>query len=137
MHLPYAICRMRMSAVLAASLALSALATVTSPAMADKPSAQRGKELFQDQCGLCHTVATGRGSTQAPALNGVVGRQAGSAPGFTYSNGMKSKRVLWTKENLDRFLADPPGLIPGTRMPVNVADAKDRDDLIAFLATTE
>jgi cytochrome c2 len=100
-------------------------------------SAKRGKDVFQEQCSLCHSVMAGDEGNQGPALNGVVGRRAGSVPGYSYSKSMRASSQLWTKKSLDRFLADPAQFVPGTSMPVNVADAADRADVIAFLATTE
>jgi cytochrome c len=102
----------------------------------DTASVERGRSSFQEQCTMCHAAKPLEGGDQGPPLNGVVGRKAGSFPGFTYSNALKASDKVWTPSNLDRFLADPPGFIPGTKMPVNVGDADDRADIIAFLNST-
>jgi hypothetical protein len=97
----------------------------------------RGEILFKESCALCH--ATGKGARrlagQGPGLAGVVGRPAASLPNFGYSKALATSHLLWDAVALDRFLASPGALIPGTVMVIAVADPTDRSDLIAFLAT--
>ncbi len=104
---------------------------------ADTAAVNRGSDAFQDQCAICHTVVEGEGGDQGPALNGVVGRKAGTIPGFEYSKRFKASGKVWTVTNLDAFLSDPPTFIAGTKMPYNVGEAKERADIIAYLATTK
>ena len=41
---------------------------------------------------------------------------------------------MWTAATLDRFLADPMGVVPGTAMGyAGIKDARERADLIAWL----
>jgi cytochrome c len=105
-------------------------------AMASAPpalaQAQSGSTLFEDRCSGCH-LPTGGG--QGPSLTGVVGREAGAAPGFDYTPGLKASGVVWTSANLDRFLADPGKMVPGTAMPISIPDAAQRAAIIAYLAT--
>jgi cytochrome c len=64
----------------------------------------------------------------------LFGRAAGSVPGFDYSAAMKRARIVWTAQTLDRFLAAPLKVVPGTSMTYDgVPDAADRADLIAYL----
>ena len=51
-----------------------------------------------------------------PNLWGVVGRPRASEPGFNYSAAMKSKGGNWTIEDLNQFITNPRGTIPGTNM---------------------
>ena len=81
---------------------------------------------------MCH-VAGGGG--QGPSLKGVVGRRAGSLPGFAYTPALKGSGLTWTAANLDRFLTNPAALVPGTAMVVRINDAAQRSALIAYLAT--
>jgi cytochrome c2 len=90
-----------------------------------------GENLFLDRCAMCH-VAEGGG--QGPSLTGVYGRRAASKPGFAYSAALKASGLTWTGPELDRFLADPAKAVPGTAMPIRIADPKQRADLIAYLA---
>ena len=93
---------------------------------------QTGSDLFEDRCAGCH-FRTGDG--QGPSLAGVVGRRAGSAPGFAYTPAMKASGLIWTPANLDRFLTEPGKAVPGTAMPIHVPDAAQRKAIIAYLAT--
>ena len=96
--------------------------------------AGRGAALFAQQCQLCHAVAANAGGGQGPNLAGVVGRRAGSTR-FGYSRAMRRIGLTWEPPTLDRYLADPASVVPGTSMPVHVDAAADRADLIAYLAT--
>jgi cytochrome c2 len=68
-----------------------------------------------------------------PILGGVVGRRAGSAPGYHYSPALKSAGLTWSTDNLDQWLTDPQKFVPGARMPVRVLDAPSRRDIVAYL----
>jgi cytochrome c len=65
---------------------------------------------------------------------GLFGRQAGTVPGFDYSEAMKASGIIWDEETLDAFLSDPRGFVPGTKMTyAGVKNPQDRADLIAYL----
>jgi glucose/arabinose dehydrogenase len=99
----------------------------------------RGKAFFQQNCALCHADALGAGNAavtrQGPSLVGVTGRRAGTAPGFSFTKALADSGLTWDAATLDRFLAAPMAAVPGTTMPIAVASAADRRDLIAYLAT--
>jgi len=101
-------------------------------AMAQSPDAAKGADVFDDRCGSCHVIG---GVGQGPSLAGVVGRKAGAAPGFAYTDALKHSGLAWTPANLDRWLTGPQKLVPGTAMNVEVPDAAERRALIAYLAT--
>ncbi len=93
-----------------------------------------GEDLFR-QCSSCHQIGDGAKHRSGPHLNGVVGRVAGSAEGFKYSNAFKSANedgMVWDAETLAAFLADPKGYITGTRM--SFRGLKSEDDLAAIAA---
>ena len=94
--------------------------------------AAAGENLFYDRCAMCH-IAEGGG--QGPSLEGLYGRRAASVPGFAYSDALKASGLTWNGPNLDRFLADPRAMVPGTAMPILVADPAQRADLIAWFAS--
>lgn len=51
-----------------------------------------------------------------------------------YSEAMKKSKIVWNDKTLDRFLAKPMAMVPGTAMTYDgVPDAADRADLIAYL----
>src|SRR5208282_3375899 len=78
--------------------------------------------------------ATGAEAGQGPGLGGVVGRRAAAGHGFGYSPALQSSGLTWDRATLDRFLADPSRVVPGTTMPIPVPDARERAELIAYLA---
>jgi len=88
-------------------------------------------EAVYSRCLACHALEYDR---VGPKHCGLVGRRAGSVPGFDYSAAMKRSRLVWNEKTLDRFLASPPKAVPGTTMTyAGVADPKERADLIAYL----
>jgi len=115
--------------LLTAIVTLRAEATETAPLAGD---AVRGKALFST-CAGCHDL-TGTAKL-GPPLQGVVGRKAGSVPGAHYSPAMAQAKLTWTAPLLDRFLASPTAVVPGSRMAIRITDAQKRADLIAYLTT--
>ena len=93
-----------------------------------------GRTVFSGQCAGCHAVKAGQPS-MGPPLSGIVGRKAGTVPGFKYSAAMKASGLIWDEATLDGFLAAPMKKVPGTSMPLGIASPKDRADVIAYLAT--
>jgi cytochrome c len=88
-------------------------------------------EAVYSRCLGCHALEYNR---TGPKHCGLIGRHAGSVAGYEYSPAMKSSKLVWNEKTLDRFLADPPGTVPGTTMTyAGVPQAKDRADLIAYL----
>ena len=80
-----------------------------------RPAMRRtGKEVFK-KCSLCHATEAGKNKI-GPSLAGVVGRDAGTAPNFNYSDAMKNSKKKWTAEELDTYLTEPRKDVPGTKM---------------------
>lgn len=98
-------------------------------------NAAAGRAVFQSQCSICHSVEPGR-NLIGPSLFGVVGRPAGQEKGFYYSAATKNSGLTWNAATLDRYLANPRGVVPHTRMTyAGLKNPKKRADLIAYLAT--
>lgn len=95
-----------------------------------------GEQLFRMRCQGCHSNVPGRNSPIAPNLAGIVGRGAGKT-GYAYSPALKKADLVWTSDNLDKFLENPAKMLPGTRMPISVPDQAQRAALIAYLATVK
>ena len=91
--------------------------------------AARGATLYQS-CMGCHSLDE---DDVGPRHRGVVGREAGSVPGFGYSPALRESHVVWNAANLDRWLTNPQALVPGTRMFFAMPNAQDRADVIAYL----
>jgi cytochrome c len=100
------------------------------PAMA-AGSAPDGQRDF-NRCASCHATQPGHNGI-GPSLDDVVGRQSGSVPGYHYSTAMAGARITWDNDSLDRFLASPQSVVHGTKMFASVPDARQRQDIIAYL----
>ncbi len=114
-----------------AALALAAVALAAIGAGAAAAQETANGEAIYSRCAACHALAYDR---TGPRHCGLIGRRAGSLPGFDYSEAMKRSRLTWDAKTLDRFLADPMKAVPGTSMGyAGVKDSKERADLIAWL----
>lgn len=95
-----------------------------------------GKTVF-NQCVACHALDRGKHKI-GPSLHQVIGRAAGSQPGFNYSEAMRKAGVVWDDAALRRYVADPARFMPGNKMAFpGIKDAKRVDDLIEFLRKNE
>lgn len=105
----------------------------TAPAGAADP--ETGGKLFRSQCTPCHSDQPGRNMT-GPSLSGVLGRGAGQVEGFRYSDANRKSGLTWDADTLERYLASPRGVVPGTLMTYpGLKDADKRASLIAYLGT--
>lgn len=94
-----------------------------------------GKVLFS-RCVICHSNTKGASSGMGPNLFGIVGRKAGSYPGFAYSPALRHAGFVWTVAKLEIWLSDPQKMVPGNNMPIaGISDSQQRADLAAYLAT--
>jgi len=115
------------------TVAALAIGLLSAPAMA--ADAEAGAKVFKTQCAVCHSPVAGKNMV-GPSLFGVVGRVAGSAPGFKYSAANKGSGVTWDEANLDKYLPNPRAFIAGTTMTyAGLKNDAQRADLIAYLAT--
>jgi len=96
-------------------------------------SPERGQAAAK-VCLACHTVEKGGPNKQGPNLWGVVGRPKASEAGFNYSAAMKAQKGNWTPEDLDVYLTNPRGMVPGTNMTfAGIPRGKERADVITYL----
>lgn len=97
--------------------------------------AQRGAHVFR-KCKVCHTVDPAEPLKLAPPLAGVLGRPAGTIPGYEYSDSMQAASkagLIWSKEALNYFLDRPDTFMPGTYMTFAGLEQAERQDVIAYL----
>jgi cytochrome c2 len=112
-----------------ALLLVAWLTMLSTGAVAEEP----GETLFKKNCAICHTLEAGKNKI-GPSLAGVVGRKAGSVPGFAYSAANKNSGDVWDAQTLDTYLADPRKFMPGTKMVfAGLKNPEDRKALIEYL----
>ena len=115
-------------------LALGATLAAATPAFAADATA--GQFVYKAKCAMCHGVTAKAPAGIGPRLFGVIGRKAGTLPGYTFSPAMKASGLTWTAVAVKRFLANPQGTVRGTKMPfAPMTAAADRDNVAAYLAT--
>ena len=96
----------------------------------------KGEAAFVRQCAICHTIDKGGEHRLGPNLFGIVGRRAGTAEGFKYTNAFRTTATFeWTEGLLGPWIALPSVMVPGTAMGTfpGVSD-RDKDDIVAYLA---
>jgi cytochrome c len=97
-----------------------------------------GERSFR-KCQACHEIGDDAVAKVGPPLTGIIGRAAGSIEGFAYSDAMHTAAeggLVWSEEELDKFLAKPREVIAGTKMTfAGIRNEQERADLIAYLAT--
>ncbi len=127
-----------MREMLVSAASLLAVALVSS-AEAGDPEA--GREVYLNTCVSCHSMECNR-RHYGPGLGNLLGRPAATFPDFPYyTDALRDSQIVWDVTTLDRWLADPAALVPGTSMGdiagirTSVPDAEDRRNLIAYLLT--
>ncbi|CUA87919.1 cytochrome c family protein [Chelatococcus daeguensis] len=115
-------------------LAIAILVTTLSPAAA-AGDAKAGERVFL-KCRACHQVGEKAKNVVGPELNGLFGRTAGTAPGYSYSEANKASGIVWDEANFREYIADPRAKIPGTKMVfAGLKKEQEVDDLVAYLKT--
>lgn len=118
-------------------LALALVVASALPAYAAGDAAH-GETVFK-KCMACHAVGEGATNKVGPELNDLIGRTAGTAAGYKYSNPMVdagAAGLVWDEASLTAFLTSPKAEVPGTKMSfAGLKDATDTADVIAYLAT--
>jgi cytochrome c len=123
-------------------IAVKEAAPAGGPAEASQPievllasaSAEKGAAAAK-QCGSCHTFEKGGPNRVGPNLYEIVNHERGTGRGgFNFSGAMKAKGGTWTFAELDKFLKDPRGYIPGTNMTfAGLSRDSQRADVIEYL----
>src|SRR5690554_6008964 len=106
-------------------------------AAATTPAAAAGAPMAEPAsfavCKACHSVEPGKNGI-GPTLAGVWNARAGHIDSFDYSDQLEESGLVWNQANLDRYLLDPRGTIPGTKMAfAGVKDAAKRQEIIDYL----
>jgi len=119
---------------------LSGLACLLAPPSALSQSSSgmeedSGQRAFNNACRTCHMVKEGD-NRQGPNLHKIVGRKAGSLPGYAFSSALKGADFVWDEEKLDQFIANPYYVVPGNSMKPygGLSSSDDRKKIITYLA---
>lgn len=92
----------------------------------------KGKKVFA-RCAACHSVDANVNKI-GPSLHGIIGRHSGAVADFKYSDAMKNSGLTWDADTLDKYLAKPKEVVPGTKMIFpGLPKPTDRADVISYL----
>ena len=112
----------------------AALALAASPSGSSAAGDAAAGEVKYKACRICHQIGENARNFVGPVLNGVVGRKAGSVPGYNYSDANKNSALIWDEGNLAKYLKTPRAVVPGTRMAFpGMSNEDDIADVIAYL----
>jgi len=118
---------------LGVAIAVAAMTMISQAAQAQDVAA--GENSFK-KCLACHAIGEGAKNKVGPELNGIDGRTAGTAPGYSYSAANKNSGITWNKETFLEYIKDPRAKIPGTKMIFpGIKNEKEANDLWAYLAS--
>jgi len=94
-----------------------------------------GELEFQRKCSVCHTLVEDGANRAGPTLYKVFGREAGTLPGYNYSQALLQSEIIWDENTIGRLFGEGPDkVVPGTKMPVQrLKKIERRDELIRFL----
>jgi len=106
------------------------------PVAAAQEESDEGKVSYNNACRTCHSFKADD-NRLGPSLHGVVGRKAGSMPGYQFTSAMQSSGLTWDESNLDQFIADPDKVVHGNGMKPfgGIADAAERSKIVNYLKT--
>jgi cytochrome c2 len=124
---------MRLSTLLLATALPTLILTAAGVARAvEAGDPALGKKVFA-KCQACHSLEAGKNKV-GPTLHGVLGKASASEADFKYSDAMKNAHLTWDPETLDKYLAKPKELVPGTKMAFpGLPKEEDRANLISYL----
>ncbi|HWM45916.1 MAG TPA: cytochrome c family protein [Xanthobacteraceae bacterium] len=112
-------------------LLATALVACAMPALAQDIAA--GEKSFR-KCLPCHSIGEGAKNKLGPVLNGLEGRKAGTAEGYSYSEANKNSGLTWDEATFKEYITDPRAKIPGTKMIFpGIKNEQERADLWAYL----
>ena len=83
-------------------------------------------------CAACHALSY-RENRVGPHLVDLMGRRAGSEPGFAYSDSMRKSGLVWDRETLQRFLLNPSATVPGTAMGITGLEVSDVQAILDYM----
>ncbi len=118
-------------------IAIAACAAVLLPCLiggaARAQDVAKGEKVFS-KCMQCHRIGIGATNFYGPVLNGLIGRKAGTVPGYKYSAATENSGIVWTEVTLSSYLKQPKHDVPGTNMTFpGLQNQADIDNVIAYI----
>jgi len=108
---------------------------VNNHASAQTGNVVQGGVLYATHCAECHSIKEGK-NKKGPSLFAIIGKPSGQREGFSYSDGIKAKPVVWNTETLSTYLANPKKAVPGGKMKFDgLENSSEIADVIAYLGT--
>jgi cytochrome c len=128
---------------------LAAMVLVIPGSYAAAQDAAKGEIVFK-QCMACHRIGEDAKILIGPPLTGVIGRQAGTYPGFKYSainHAAGEAGLVWNEDLIFEYLPDPNAFlrkfltdkgkadqaVGSTLMPFRLPNEQQRKDVIAYV----
>ena len=122
-------------------LMVTAAAMLTTASMATAQEVgdpEAGQRVF-NACRACHAVGEGAANKIGPELNGIIGEKPGVVEGYSFSAPFaewSADKPVWDAELMSTWLADPRGVVPGTKMVYpGLKNPEQLTNVIAYLAT--
>lgn len=114
-------------------LVVAGLLILTSTTASFAQDAAAGERIFA-VCKACHQIGETAKNAVGPVLNGIIGRKAGSYPGYNYSDANKNSGLTWDEPTFREYIRDPRAKVPGTKMSyAGLKDEQRINDLLAYL----
>ncbi len=87
-------------------------------------------------CVVCHSIEQNGPFRVAPTLWGIVGADKARHQWYGYSAALANASGMWSEQDLDQYLKDPDGFLPGTKKSlVGITNDQERAELIGYLKT--
>jgi cytochrome c len=99
------------------------------------PAAQSAADLYDQECGDCHSLAKPPKNKKGPSLVGIMGKPAAAVVNFTYSDALRAAKIVWTADRMDAYIKNPKAVVAGGgKMKYDgLASPTERAAIIEFL----
>jgi cytochrome c len=115
----------------------AAVLAMTGTGGASAQDAAAGEKVFA-VCKACHQIGETAKNAVGPGLNGIIGRAAGTYPGYSYSDANRNSGLTWDEATFRDYIKDPRAKIPGTKMIYpGLKDEQKTSDLLAYLKQSD
>ncbi len=114
------------------SFSLAGAALLVSVGAAVAQDAAAGEKVFCQMQDLPPDPRGRQEHCRPESSHGVVGRKAGTVPGYHYSEANENSGITWDEPTLKEYLKDPKAKVPGTKMVF--PGLKSDDDIANVIA---